>query len=294
VPCGRCNYCLQTKRSDWSTRLEYEHKKSDYAYFITLTYSPEHLSLDPVSGLPTLVLEDLQLFKKRLRKAHDLSQIAKGQYEVRVAEKIRASGEIDYVQFKVASGKRIRYYSVGEYGTLRDRPHYHSIMFNLEPDVADRIGDIWGLGSVRVDPCTPASISYTTKYVINKVEQGATCPVMRLLKTREPPFAVMSRRPGLGAGYVGPMAGWHRASETNYIRVDGVPRRMPRYWKEKIFTDLERAKMAVKSQSHLTKQYRDEIDRLSLYEREPESYYEQREAWHHEQIFKKLNDKNKL
>ena len=44
-PCGKCKYCKENKRSQWSFRLQQELKKSGNSYFYTLTYNDLHLPL---------------------------------------------------------------------------------------------------------------------------------------------------------------------------------------------------------------------------------------------------------
>lgn len=137
VPCGKCNFCLQAKRADWTFRLKQELKVCRSASFLTLTYDDSHLPV--VGGFPTLRKDHMQKFMKRLRK--ETSKV---------------------------SDLSIRYYSVGEYGTRTERPHYHSIMFNVPLEVMDRLRDIWSLGQVMVGTVTGGSIHYVTKYHLNK------------------------------------------------------------------------------------------------------------------------------
>lgn len=138
VPCGKCNFCLQRKRSEWAFRLRQELKVCTSAYFLTLTYRDECLPLSPC-GIPELRKDHMQLFMKRLRK-----------------ENARHCGS------------RLRYYSVGEYGTRTDRPHYHSIMFNLCQEAVIKLDSIWSLGGTYVGPVGPGAIPYVTKYHLNK------------------------------------------------------------------------------------------------------------------------------
>jgi len=146
VPCGHCNFCLANRRADWSFRLYQENKVSQSSHFLTLTYDD---STVPVGDdCLSLCKRDLQLFIKRLRKEN---------------------------------GSRIRYYSVGEYGTQTSRPHYHSIMFSLDVKTVQKLPEIWGLGNVHVGQVNAASIHYVTKYVINSDRE---------VSGREPPFLV--------------------------------------------------------------------------------------------------------
>lgn len=254
VPCGKCNFCLQSKRGEWSFRLAQEAKVSDSAFFLTLTYEDEKLPINEASGLPQLSKTDYQLFTKRLRKEQSM-----------------------------ISQKKIRYYSVGEYGTETQRPHYHSIMFNLEPVLRTKLVDIWQKGMVDVGDVTPASIHYVTKYVINKYEDFGS---------REPPFALMSRKPAIGRNYLDTHTKWHRDGLKDYTNVNGHKGRLPRYYRDKIFTQLERERMAYESVIKSDEDYWKEVERLRKYHSNPESYYDERIMSQHEKIKQKVNSKN--
>lgn len=133
VPCGKCNFCLQAKRADWTFRLLQELKVSHSAFFLTLTYEDKNLPM--VGNRPSLCKEHMQKFMKKLRKVNSLP---------------------------------LRYYSVGEYGTKTDRPHYHSIMFNMDRKGLDKLRATWGHGNVHVGEVSVASIHYVTKFHLNK------------------------------------------------------------------------------------------------------------------------------
>lgn len=256
VPCGKCGFCLQSKRADWSFRLVQETKVASSAHFLTLTYEDDKLPFNQSSGLPELDKKHYQLFTKRLRKEQS-----------------------------TFSEEKIRYYSVGEYGTKTERPHYHSIMFNLSPLLENRLVDIWSHGHVKVGDVTPASIHYVTKYVINRYDD---------YNGREPPFALMSRKPALGRNYLDTHAKWHKKGLKNYTKVNGQLGRLPRYYREKLFTQLEREKMALESITQSDLDYWEEVERLSKYHPNPEQYYEERIQFQHEGIKEKVNKLNKF
>lgn len=130
VPCGKCAFCAATRRSDWSTRLEYEARLHLTKKFVTLTYANPHLTWH--NGVPQLNKRDLQLWFKRVRKG----------------------------------GARVRYYAVGEYGSKTFRPHYHVILFGEVSDADIRAA--WPLGQVHIGNVTQASIQYTLGYLVNK------------------------------------------------------------------------------------------------------------------------------
>lgn len=210
VPCGKCPECLKRRVSAWSFRLMQEEKVSTSAHFVTLTYDTEHVPLSP-NGFMTLAKRDVQLFFKRLRK--ELS--------------------VNYAHVK------IKYYLAGEYGGKSKRPHYHAIMFNL-PNL-DLIERAWHLGSVHYGQVTGASVGYTLKY-INKAKK---IPSHRN-DDRIMEFALMSK--GLGASYLSPsIIKYHHADLLNRACLtieDGKKVSMPRYYKEKIYTETERKRIA--------------------------------------------------
>jgi len=140
VPCGKCNFCLETRRNHWCFRLSQELKKSTSAYFITLTYDEDNVPIAE-NGSQTLVKRDLQLFWKSLRKSQ-----------------------------AVITDLKLRYFIAGEYGSQTKRPHYHAIVFNLQIPV-HKLQEIWKKGFVHCGRVTGASIRYVTKYIINRYDE---------------------------------------------------------------------------------------------------------------------------
>ncbi|UIB81486.1 replication initiator protein [Flyfo microvirus Tbat2_185] len=211
VPCGKCIPCLSAKRDEWSTRIMEEAKTSEHSLFLTITYSDEHLPFDE-KGLPSLNKVDLQNFFKRLRK-------------------------------KYSSFKSMKYYAVGEYGSTTQRPHYHVILFHTPFKYTPRIGQlnileaIWGKGFVDVGNVEEASAAYVAKYCITKQNE---------VDSVVPPFALISK--GLGAGYITETTReYHRAdpAERNCITLSGGrKKRLPRYYKDKIFDKSHKKKIA--------------------------------------------------
>lgn len=140
-----------------------ESYKHEHSCFVTLTYSPEFLP----DG-QNLVPEDAQKFLKRLRKHYP--------------------------------PKSIRYYLVGEYGDVTQRPHYHLLLYGVPVEDTRVIADCWSrdkkpLGHVVVGTVTFESAGYVAGYVTKKL----TRPDDPRLAGRHPEFARMSLRPGIGA-----------------------------------------------------------------------------------------------
>lgn len=206
VPCGKCPACLSRRVSGWSFRLIQEDKHAESSHFITLTYDTSHVHITR-NGFMSLCKRDLQLFFKRLRKNHS------------------GNG---------TSG--IKYYAVGEYGGRTRRPHYHIILFNSKVEL---IQPSWQKGQVHYGQVSGASVGYTLKYM--------TKPKKWQHKNddREPEFSIMSK--GLGASYLTEkMVEWHKADleQRMYCNIDGKKIAMPRYYKNKIYDERERAKIS--------------------------------------------------
>lgn len=145
---------------------------------------------------------DVQLWLKRLRKAH---------------------------------GPGIRYFAVGEYGSKFGRPHYHVLLFNCTNDgmVRNAWKDVEGkpIGLVHVGRVTRASIAYCTKYIIQKDDD---------VGEREKPFRLMSRAYGIGGRYLSDeMVAWHRRGLFNYAMVNDTKVALPRFYRDKIWYDMD-------------------------------------------------------
>lgn len=201
VPCGKCPDCVARRVSAWSFRLMQQDRVSNSSHFITLTYDTTHVPLTR-AGYMSLNKRDVQLFLKRLRKAQ--------------------CGN---------APSPIKYFLVGEYGEKYNRPHYHALLFNVELRF---IQPAWALGSVYYGTVTGASVGYTLKYMSKR----GKIPMHRN-DDRLPEFALMSKR--LGANYLTEsMINWYMADLENRMYCtlkDGRKITMPRYYKDKLFSD---------------------------------------------------------
>lgn len=190
--CGKCPLCLKAKKRDWTTRICDEARTASAAWFVTLTYSPEHLPINNVFlREPTLVKADVQKFFKRLRKAVD--------------------------------GAHLRYVQVGEYGTKFGRPHYHFILFGL-PDLPLVFHECRGkydvFRSPLIERCWPFGFSTVTRFDYSNARYVAQyCQKKAKLQDLSPyvakPFLTGSRGKG-GEGAVG--APWFDKYHSEILR----------------------------------------------------------------------------
>lgn len=234
VPCGKCPACLARRASGWSFRLLQEDKRSVSSFFITLTYG-EHAPTSR-NNFMTLSTDDIQKFYKKLRKTH--------------------ASHYDHTELSASNYRPpIKYYTVGEYGGKYKRPHYHAIIFNADLKLMYSKTDIkiikmsnfdgkaqvncfqWDKGFSSVGTVSGASIGYTLKYMCK-----ARWKPMHSNDDRTREFSLMSK--GLGDNYLSEASiKWHTAklSERMYLSIEGGKKiAMPRYYKQKIYTDEQR------------------------------------------------------
>lgn len=237
-PCGKCLYCRQRRASGWSFRLIQHMRSNPLASFVTLTYNSDHVPFSKKNRM-TLVKKDIQLWLKRLR--------------------IYQERKLD-IQFKRGYlskyyGKKIMYYCAGEYGSKYGRPHYHLILWNADPCC---VISTWTdnekkpIGSIYFGQVTPASVGYTLKYISKEAKVPQYFGDDRL-----PEFQLMSK--GLGLDYLSDNVKKYHLEDLFgrcYVSVkdSDIKIAMPRYYKERIYTSLERTMIGDAVQSKILHQ----------------------------------------
>lgn len=234
-PCGGCLDCRKRRAAGWGFRLRQQLKVSNTAYFLTLTYDNEHVPITP-NGFLTLYPAHVKNYIKTLRKTQERALI-----------KMAEQTETKYVPTLV------KYYQVGEYGGIYNRPHYHLIIYNLELEtlitskwktIALNNPDYylkgkyhyqtkyWKHGTITIGQVEEASIMYCLKYI----QKGKTVPIHGL-DDRQPEYQCMSK--GLGLNYITDEAlKWHYGDHLNRYygnNPGGIKVPLPRYLKERIY-----------------------------------------------------------
>lgn len=93
---------------------------------------------------------------------------------------------------------KVKYYACGEYGENRNRPHYHVIIFGIDPEeykLLQERRNIWPFGTTHIGHCVQAeACAYVAKYVqkMDRTKGADWTP-------RERPFSLQSK--ALGASY---------------------------------------------------------------------------------------------
>lgn len=289
VPCGKCGACRANYVQDWIFRLQWESKSPSTisTAFLTLTYADPHLSfINPETGeclvRSTLMPKELSDFIKRLRRHHTYH------YPDRY-KKSKSNPE----------PTRLRYFAIGEYGTQKQRPHYHIIIYNIHSDllqVDEKFHDmrinhkllkIWNRGYVDVGTVTSGSIAYCAEFHM--------LPNDRFQEDgRYKEYATMSRRPYLGKYYVEKNAETHRKNLNTFVHTGQYKKRMPRTLKNHIFDNEEllfeaNARATRKQQE----QYLTKINNLSQHYDNPEEIIQQSDKNRAERARKRALEKGK-
>lgn len=175
VPCGKCIGCRLEYARRWAIRCVHESKLWERNCFVTLTYNekevPENGSLRP---------RDFVLFMKKLRFQY---------------------------------GPGIRFFQCGEYGEQLERPHHHALLFNHAfPDMRElsrrnglklyrsaELERLWPYGFCSIGEVTFESAGYVARYAVKKIN-GSMADAHYSGRRKE--YCTMSRRPGVGAGFL--------------------------------------------------------------------------------------------
>lgn len=211
TPCGICETCRKNFAHMWGTRVYHESLCHNKCVFVTLTYSPENMPLGKL-GLPTIKIEDIQLFIKRWR---------------------------EYIY-----PEKIRYFCGCEYSPLNHLPHYHIAVFgagvwdkriftNHYPKDDGYVVDcrFWDKGRVHVGNLEIGSACYVAGYALKKVMGSANRDYYKNLGIT-PPRALMSTCPGIGAEFMNKNQDVMR--RLGCVAIDNWIVNLPRYYSEKL------------------------------------------------------------
>jgi hypothetical protein len=251
VPCGMCRSCRLQKASDWATRCHHEAQLYDKNSFITLTYAPEHLPSDY-----SVHKKHLVQFIKRLRKSLNYKGVYP-QYDdamrLQYYKRYGMCHKPNQVKVEKWIKEKLRFYACGEYGEKFSRPHYHAILFNV--DFEDKVllrgpswkrlrkhfttgnthalyrsptlEKIWTYGYSTIGEVTFESAGYVARYVQKKVTGDIDVQADHY-NGRQPEFALMSRRPGIGHDWL--YKYFNDVYPKDYCHINGAKKRPPRYY----------------------------------------------------------------
>ncbi len=186
--------------------------------FITLTFS--QVELMKRKNPWSIEVRDWQLFIKRLRKRY---------------------------------GSKIRFFHCGEYGETTGRPHYHACLFNFDfPDkqlysqpngqklyTSKILEELWPYGFCTVGTVTFESAAYVARYIMKKItgdlaedHYQSIHPTTGEITQNKPEYTTMSRRPGLGSGWLEKYQS--DVYPSDQIIINGKSLKPPRYYDNQI------------------------------------------------------------
>lgn len=221
--CGQCINCRINHASQWKLRNLFELSQWKCASFVTLTFCDEWLYSEWKLGkrnVNSVYKRDLQTFFKRLRK-------------------------------DCGSSKPIKFFACGEYGERGSgkRPHYHAIIYGLDPWLDDDrklIADNWlprcaswhfdrsrGARSAIAD-VTAESIGYVAGYVQKKLT-GKMAEKEYKERGVNPPFLLCSQ--GLGLDFA--TLNQERLMKAYTFMKGGQRIGIPKYLREKLGIEIK-------------------------------------------------------
>lgn len=147
---------------------------------------------------------------------------------------------------------------MGEYGSETSRPHFHAIVFNSNNVVLSSEWRTTGknsepIGNTKTDQVNDATIHYVTGYILHKGGKMDN-KTGKALNTWSPeqlkPYAQMSK--GLGKIYLKYATKFHKSNMSTVTFMPGGEQGLlPRYYRDKIFTKLEKQEIGEKTQQKL-------------------------------------------
>lgn len=224
IECGECFECKKKKARQWRIRMSEEMRNNPSAIFFTGTFTDKRIE---------------QLSKKYGIDKKNVNEIATK--EVRLfLERIRQTSR---------EKKSIKHWIVTEKGhTNTRRIHIHGIFWH--PNKA-------GL-SYLLNKCWTAGYSYQGKYVndktVNYIVKYMTKPDLDNPEYK----GIVLCSPGLGSNYINRQdakrnkyreyKGEHNKTDETYRFRDGSLAALPKYYKEKLYTEREREELWIQKQ----------------------------------------------
>lgn len=268
IPCGRCIGCRLESSRQWALRIMHEAQLHEQNSFITLTYG----------GLTTNQYEPIEEEENTAREE----------------KYARAPDSLIYRHFQLfmkrarkQMRRKLRFYMCGEYGDDRARPHYHCALFGA--DFSDdrvihsekqgatlwrspTLEQLWPWGYSTIGELNFETASYVANYVTKKVSGPKmndaymrVDPMTGELYWLTPEFAVMSRKPGIGHGWITKYSSDVYPHDKVYTR--DHPSKPPRYYDQIMAARKPEMMEAIKEQRATLANYSDATpERLSARE----------------------------
>lgn len=168
--------------------------------------------------------------------------------------------------------KKVRYYHCGEYGDQTYRPHYHAILFGYDFKdkkllkirnenriyISEELDELWKKGFCTVGDATFESAGYVARYIMKKVTGGdqeahyeRIDPITGEVINLKPEYTTMSRKPGIGSGWLEKFKS--DVYPSDQVVINGKVTRPPKFYDRKL---LESEKPEDKKLLHVVKNKR--------------------------------------
>ena len=153
----------------------------------------------------------------------------------------------------------VRYFISSEYGPQTLRPHYHGVLFlNGSVDILLFLQKSWQNGFVTIGDVNNNRLGYVAKYCLSlgQVPEGQNSL-----------FMLCSRRPAIGDAYLtDSVSFYHRDGLNDFYRDGKSKRRLPRYYREKLFDDDMKYNLRKQNEDRASKSFEDYSNKYDSYD----------------------------
>lgn len=209
ISCGNCYECRKQKAQAWRVRLQNEIREWKHSYFVTLTFSNESLEKLCTKNKTTennaIAGAAVRMFLERWRKTHK---------------------------------KTLRHWLITELGHEgTERIHLHGILCTNEELTNETLQRFWQYGRTDTGQyCNERTINYIIKYV-TKIDTD-----------HKNYKADIYTSPGIGSAWLNKATAktykYKKGESKEYYQLPtGQKVNLPIYYRNKLYTDLERQKM---------------------------------------------------
>lgn len=238
IPCGNCMECRKKRRNEWQVRLSEEIQENKNAKFVTLTFSDEKL----------------KKYEEKVKEG------IKGYERENAAVSIAVRKFLE--RWRKSEGKSVKHCLVTELGHKNtERIHLHGFIWTDKTN--DFIARTWRYGNISIGNqkyyvkhikggrhgqvivkegsgtesyVNEKSVNYITKY-INKIDTQHMY--------YKPKMYISN---GIGKAYITSSAAKYnaykgKATWEKYTRKDGSKLGLPKYYREKLYTDEQRERL---------------------------------------------------
>lgn len=170
VPCGKCVECVDRKQKDMMQVFLNVAKRSTNIVFATFTYNDEHLPQMfslwdyEANGVVQQSFDRSELSPDEFQEVYAVPSLRRLDWRLwlkraRVAYERKHGHKLDFI-----------YATIGEYGKLHQRPHYHTMFFNASLKDISELVSSWSLGfslceQVKMNQSLTSVCRYMAKYL---------------------------------------------------------------------------------------------------------------------------------